>query len=204
VRLLASGDTNKTDPNDARSVAIAALRSGACRQVRPDDHAAVLKVWAKRHRDLGRTRTQVVCRLHAVLCELVPGGVSKRITAAHAARVLEQVTASGAVAQARRELAADFLDDLGRIDAQMREARKRLTVAVRASGTALTGVFGVGPVIAAVVIGEAGDTDRFAGRDRFAAYNGTAPVEVLPATARFTGCPGAGTGASTTPCTWLR
>jgi hypothetical protein len=31
-----------------------------------DDHAAVLKVWSKRRRDLGRTRTQVVCRLHAV------------------------------------------------------------------------------------------------------------------------------------------
>jgi hypothetical protein len=67
VRLLASGDTNKNDPNDARSVAIAALRSHTCRRVRPDDHATVLKVWAKRHRDLGRTRTQVVCRLHAVL-----------------------------------------------------------------------------------------------------------------------------------------
>jgi hypothetical protein len=31
-----------------------------------DDHAAVLKVWSKRRRDLSRTRTQVVCRLHAV------------------------------------------------------------------------------------------------------------------------------------------
>src|SRR5579864_8111609 len=54
VRLLASGDTNKNDPNDARSVAVAALRSASCRPVRADDHAAVLKVWAKRHRDLGR------------------------------------------------------------------------------------------------------------------------------------------------------
>src|SRR5580704_2604766 len=54
VRLLASGDTNKNDPNDARSVAIAALRSDVCRPVRPDDHATVLKAWAKRHRDLGR------------------------------------------------------------------------------------------------------------------------------------------------------
>jgi transposase len=178
VRLLASGDTNKNDPDDARSVAIAALRSDACRPVRPDDHATVLKVWAKRHRDLGRARTQVVCRLHAVLCELVPGGVSKRITAAHAARVLEQVTASGAVGQARRDLAADFLDDLCRIDTQMREARKRLTAAVQASGTTLTEIFGVGPVIAAIVIGETGDGGRFADRDRFAAYNGTAPVEV--------------------------
>src|ERR1043166_4295712 len=30
VRLLAAGDTNKNDPNDARSVAIAALRSASC------------------------------------------------------------------------------------------------------------------------------------------------------------------------------
>src|SRR5215468_10653312 len=30
VRLLASGDTNKNDPNDARSAAIAALRSAGC------------------------------------------------------------------------------------------------------------------------------------------------------------------------------
>jgi transposase len=178
VRLLASGDTNKNDPDDARSVAVAALRSAGCRPVRADDHAMVLKVWAKRHRDLGRARTQVACRLHAVLCELVPGGVSKRISAALAARVLSQVTPSGAVAQARCELAADFLQDLRRIDAQMREARKKLAAAVQASGTTLTAIFGVGPVVAAVVIGEAGDTTRFASRDHFAAYNGTAPVEV--------------------------
>jgi transposase len=178
VRLLASGDTNKNDPNDARSVAVAALRSASCRPVRADDHAAVLKVWAKRYRDLGRARTQVACRLHAVLCELVPGGVSKRITATQAARVLDQVTAAGAVAQARCELAADFLADLRRIDAQMQEVKKKLAAAVQASGTTLTEIFGVGPVIAAIVIGEAGDTTRFAGRDSFAAYNGTAPVEV--------------------------
>jgi transposase len=67
VRLLAAGDVNKNDPNDARSVAVAALRSPGVAEVRPDDHAAVLKIWSKRHRDLGRTRTQVVCRLHAVL-----------------------------------------------------------------------------------------------------------------------------------------
>src|SRR5262249_12849854 len=97
VRLLASGDTNKNDPNDARSVAVAALRSPTRRQVQPDDHAAVLKVWAKRHRDLGRARTQVVCRLHAVLCELVPGGVAKRISAPQAGRLLEGIRPAGAV-----------------------------------------------------------------------------------------------------------
>src|SRR6478609_3316774 len=88
VRLLAAGDTSKNDPNDARSVAVAALRSPTPRQVQADDHAAVLKVWSKRHRDLGRTRTQIACRLHAVLCELIPGGAGKRLTAAHAAGLL--------------------------------------------------------------------------------------------------------------------
>jgi hypothetical protein len=34
VRLLAAGDTNKNGPNDARSVAIAALRSAGVREVR--------------------------------------------------------------------------------------------------------------------------------------------------------------------------
>src|SRR5262245_20519324 len=52
VRLLAAGDTNKNDPDDARSVAVAALRSPGRRPVAADDHAAVLKVWSKRHRDL--------------------------------------------------------------------------------------------------------------------------------------------------------
>ena len=61
VRLLATGDVNKNDPNDARSVAVAALRSAQVREVRRDDHATVLKVWAKRYQDLGRARTQVAC-----------------------------------------------------------------------------------------------------------------------------------------------
>ena len=108
VRLLTAGDSNKNDPNGARSVAIAALRSAGVREVRRDDHAAVLKIWSKRYRDLGRTRTQVACRLHAVLCELIPGGVSKAITAPAAARLLESIAPAGAVEAARCELAAAF------------------------------------------------------------------------------------------------
>src|SRR5215475_9445355 len=67
VRLLQSGDTSKNDPNDAFSVAVAALRSPAPRPVIAEDYAVVLTVWAKRHRDLARSRNQAACRLHAVL-----------------------------------------------------------------------------------------------------------------------------------------
>jgi transposase len=178
VRLLAAGATNKNDPNDARSVAVAALRSPSARAAAADDHAAVLRVWSKRHRDLGRLRTQLVCRLHAVLCELLPGGIATEMTAGQAAQLLGSITTPGAVAAARRELAAQLTADLRGIDAQMRDTKKKLTVAVRAAGTSLTALFGVGPVIAATVIGDVRDVSRFPSRDHFAAWNGTAPVEV--------------------------
>jgi transposase len=178
VRLLAAGDTDKNDPDDARSVAVAALRSPGVREARPDDHAAVLKVWSKRYRDLGRARTQVVCRLHAVLCDLVPGGISRPVYAAHAARILQQITPPDAVAAARCELAAAFLEDLRGAGARIRETRKKLATAVAAAAASLTGLSGVGPVIAAAVIGDVRDVSRFPSRNHFAACDGTAPIEV--------------------------
>src|SRR5216683_3385765 len=89
VRLLSSGTSNKNDPNDARSVAVAALRSPARTEVRADDHALILRVWSRRHRQLSRLRSQAACRLHAVLCEIIPGGVGKDITVARAAAILQ-------------------------------------------------------------------------------------------------------------------
>ena len=163
VRLLQSGDTNKNDPNDARSVAVAALRSKTARPVIAEDYPAVLKVRAERHRDLARLRNQAACRLHAVLCNLVPGGHPKEISAAQAARILEQASPSGAAGQARAELAAEFLQDVRRLDAQLRGTRKKLAAAVKSSGT---------------IIGDIADVSRFPSRDHFASYNGTAPVEV--------------------------
>jgi transposase len=52
VRLLATESTNKNDPHDARSVAVAALRSTTPKHVGLEDHAAVMKLWARRHRNL--------------------------------------------------------------------------------------------------------------------------------------------------------
>jgi transposase len=178
VRLLATGNTSKNDPNDARSAAVAALRSPGVREASRDDHAAVLKIWSKRYKDLGRTRTQVACRLHAVLCELIPGGVARQITAGQAAQLLGSITPAGAVEAARCELAAAFLADLRGADAAIRDTRTKLAAAVRAAGTSLTGLFGVGPVIAAAVIGDVRAVSRFPDRDHFAAYDGTAPIEV--------------------------
>jgi transposase len=69
---------------------------------------------------------------------------------------------------------------------------------VRASGTTLTDIFGVGPFVAGMLIGYTGDPLRFATPARFAAYTGSAPVEFSPAAGSCTDCHGEGTGTSTT------
>ena len=101
VRLLATESTNKNDPHDALSVAIAALRSKTPKQVGVEDHAAVMKLWARRHRNLSSSRTQIACRLHAVLCDLVAGGVPDEIYAGKAAELLAGVEPDSAIAAAR-------------------------------------------------------------------------------------------------------
>jgi transposase len=204
VRLLHTGNTSKNDPNDARPVAVAALRSAAGQEVTADGHARVLKVWATRHRDLSRARNQAVCRLHALLCELIPGGVADEITAGQAAKLLSQISPSGPVAQARCELAAELLSDIRHLDARRRDARTKLAAAVKASGTSLTEVFGVEPVIAATVIGDvvivAGSPPGTTSPPTTAPRRSRCP----PASGRSTGCRCAATGASTTRSTWPR
>lgn len=177
VRLLNTGQVNKNDPNDARSVAVAALRTRSAVEVVEEDATSVMKLWSRRYHDLGSLRTQLVCRLHAVLCDLVPGGFARRISAAQAIQVLDSLTVHGAVAAAKLELAHELVTDLQRIDEQRSEVKRRLTRTVTASKTTLTGIYGVGPIIAATVLGYVGDVHRFPTRDHFASYNGTAPIE---------------------------
>ena len=63
IRVLATKRSNKNDPNDAHSIAIAALRARRLRMVEPANDAEVLRLLSKRNRDLGRQRVWVICRL---------------------------------------------------------------------------------------------------------------------------------------------
>jgi transposase len=77
----------------------------------------------------------------------------------------------------RHQLALELVDDVARLDKQIKESHRRIRTAVRASKTSLTDLFGVGPVLACSLIGYSGDIHCFANRDSFAAYAGIAPVE---------------------------
>jgi transposase len=193
VRLLATGSSNKNDPNDAYSVAVAALRAPALAAVPAEDHATILRMLAKRNLDLVRARTRTCCRLHAVLSELVAGGISKEMAASRAAELLRRVRPVTAVETERKRIAQELLADLRRLDRQAKEVKARIATALAASGTTLTEIFGVGPVVAAMVIGCTGDIARFQTRDRYAAYNGTAPIGCP----RVGGCATASRGGAT-------
>ena len=177
VRVLGTSRSDKTDPNDALSVAVAALRAPALRKVRAADHAEILRLLAKRNIDIGNQRTRVVCRLHNVLMELAAGGIAKELNASDVIRLLERVEPETPIEQARHDLAVELLADVQRLDTQLTESHRRIRVAVHASQTTVTDIFGIGPVIACYLIGFTGDIQRFKSRDQYASYNGTAPVE---------------------------
>jgi transposase len=177
VRLLGSGKSSKNDPNDARSTAIAALRHPRLRAAGADDHTAAIRLLVDRHHDLGRLRTQAVCRLHQLLCALTPGGHARRMSADQAQRVLETIEPAGPTDAIRKAMALELLADVRRIDREIVASRQRVVVEVEASGTTLTELFGVGPIVAGIIIGHVGDVRRFPTRDHFASYNATAPIE---------------------------
>ena len=177
VRVLASGQSTKSDPNDARSVAVAALHAPSLAPVRAADHTMVCRLLVKHHTDLARWRNKLCCRLHALVAELTPGGISKEVVVNQARSLLDGIAPVGVAAFERHRLALELVAEIDHLDTVLRDSRARIARAVAASGTTLQEIFGVGPIVAAMLIGYSGDPTRFTTPSRYAAYTGTAPVE---------------------------
>ena len=177
VRVLGTGQSMKTDANDARSVAIAALHAPSLAVVGPADHVTVCRLLAKRHTDVARWRTKQCCRLHALVGELVPGGIDKAVVVTQARSLLDEIQPQDVAALERHRQAVELIADIDHLDVVLKDSRARITAAVAASGTTLTEIFGVGPIVACMLIGFSGDPLRFTTASRYAAYTGTAPVE---------------------------
>ena len=80
-----------------------------------------MKLWVRRYRDLVGPADRDVCRLHAVLCDLVPGGFARRITAATRLQLSDRHRLHRDRCRAAQlELARELVADLQRIDSQRR------------------------------------------------------------------------------------
>jgi transposase len=177
VRVLSTGNARKNDGLDALATALAASRSGRLAQVDPEAASEVLRLLSERREDLVAERTRALNRLHGLLRDLVPGGVARTLSADRAARILRGIRPQGASARLRRRLASEVLRDVRTLDRKIADLNERIEAEVEASGTTLTQIFGVGPILAARIIGTVGGVARFPTKGHFASYSGTAPLE---------------------------
>jgi transposase len=180
VRLLSSfaGNARKNDELDALATALAASRNGRLAAVDPEAASEAMRLLSERREDLVAERTRALNRLHALLRDLLPGGAAGTLSAPRAARILRAIRPKGgASACLRRRLASEVLRDIRTLDRKIADLNGRIEAEVQASGTTLTEIFGIGPILAARIIGTVGDVARFPTKAHFASYAGTAPVE---------------------------
>ncbi len=177
VRLFDTGHNRKTDALDAHSIAVVAVRTRGLRVLKVDGELEALRMLVDRREALTRRRVQTVNRLQALLGELLPGQAKKDITPLQAKAMLASVRPRDIAGKPRRRIAAEELADLITVDATMKKATAELKAIVLARRSRLMDLHGVGPVVAARVLADVGDVTRFADRNRFASWTGTAPLD---------------------------
>jgi transposase len=177
MRVYATGQGRKTDDTDAYSVALVGVRMAGLREVVSDQALEVLRLLADRRRRIGEDHTRMVCQLHRVLLELLPGGAKRDLSAAQARRLLAAVRPADPAGKTRKRVAMELVADLERVYARKKAANNELAGLVRQTGTGLLALHGIGPSGAARLLVEVGDITRFPAKGHFASWTGTAPID---------------------------
>lgn len=181
VRLLSTGHGRKNDDDDADavSIAIAALTAPHLRSVEIGQALAALRVFVEHREDLIKSRTQLVNRLHTLLVELVPAGAGhRRLTVEIAAELLRRTRPRDPARQAVRRVAVELVAELRRLERRISASDADIATAVAATGSTLTELYGIGPVLAGKILARVGPATRFRSAAAFASFTGTAPIEI--------------------------
>src|SRR5918996_5650703 len=199
---VGNGRIDKTDPNDARSAAIVAVRNATLNTVGADsEHRVVLRLLADRYHQLTAQRTRSVCRLHALLCLLIEGGTDRSLSTGRAMELLAGVAISDPITAERVATCRQFVTELEALDQALVDIRVRTVTAVDASKTTVIDLYGVGPIGAAII----SDTAAISAGSR---PPGTTPATTAPPPLKrprvprpATGSTPEAPGSSTTPST---
>ena len=168
----------KSDPTDALAIARICARDHDLPPARQAGLAEDLKVLSDYRDELLGWRTAEANRLHADLAIVCPGyaQVCRRLTAERSLAAAEQLLADQPLIRA--QVARRRIARLRELDREIRALADQLTQLVAASRTRLVDLVGIGPILAARILGEVGDISRFPDADHFASANGTAPIPV--------------------------
>jgi transposase len=201
ARVFATGNGRKTDPVDAHSVAMVALRTPNLVRVEVDDDLVVMGMLVDRRDELGRARTQAINRLHKLLLELFAGGAPQFLSAPKARALIATIRPRDLVGKTRRRLAVELIVELEGIDKKTKAVKTDLHDLVLARGSTLMDLTGIGPSGAARLLVDVGDIHRFADRDKLASR--TAPPRWTPPPQSRPGIdsPAPATAGSTERCT---
>lgn len=165
----------KSDPIDAVAVARVVARGDSLPRPRSGNFED-LKLLSDHLDHLKRLRTQLANRIHSHLMIVRPGYEKKigALTAEKSRRaVLMMLRGDRSV---RAGLIKRNVRELRRLDAEMKELRVEICLAVQATGTSLTDQCGIGSGIAAKLLGEIGDIRNIRSKAGFARLTGTAPI----------------------------
>jgi transposase len=177
VRLFDTGHNRKTDALDAHSIAMVAVRTEGLRVLARDDELEAIRMLCDRRDELSRMRVQTVNRIHRLLAELVPGTKKKDLSALQAKAILATVRPRDIAGKTRRRMVVELIEDLTRIDRRLKTMKAEQAAAVRERDSTLLDLYGIGPAGAARILADVGDVARFADRNRFASWTGTAPLD---------------------------
>ena len=177
MRVYATGQGRKTDDTDAHSIALVGVRMTGLRHVVGDESLEVLRLLVDRRRRIGEDHTRMVCQLHVLLLELLPGGAKKDLSAAQARKLLAGVRPKDVAGKTRKRVALELVADLERVYTRKKAANKELAALIKQAGTGLFGLHGIGPSGAARLLVEVGDITRFPTKGHFASWTGTAPID---------------------------
>jgi len=182
-RLMASlrrsaRERGKSDPIDAMSVARAAQREQDLPTAHLDGPEREVRLRTDHREDLVNERTRAENRLHWHLheldptLELAPGSMGRYV-------VLDRLALlcaghEGTVA----EIAAELVERIRALTTRINELERQIAAIIAELSPELLELRGCGALTAAKIVGETAGARRFADRDRFARFNGTAPIPV--------------------------
>jgi len=172
--------SGKDDRGDAVAVARVALREQGLPLVSAETDGSDLKLLVDARDQLVAEATRTRNRLHALLLAIAPGYHEhvRDLTSSTALMVARRLAVRARPTdRVRSTLACAAITRLRSLAGEIAALEREITAGLdRAAPANLLAICGVGPLVAAKILGEVREVSRFSSPAAFASYSGTAPI----------------------------